>query len=404
MASSPPDSGIFILCSARSGSTMLRHVIGGHRRICSPDELSLGRLAQDLRLTLHRTVGRRVPEAKRAGRVDAEIRSRLDDVMQQAASLRGKDFWCEKTPGNVLHLDALERIYPDARYLCLYRNCMDVVNSLLERVGNGTLFGGVAEHVGPDGNVVEAAIDYWIDRVRRIRRFEMEFPDRCHRVTYESLVFTPKETLKDVFAFLGVDWYDSLLTDGLRDVHEDGDQGKVLGTRAIESGRVGTGRKIPLHRIGEPHRERMNQALKSIGYPPVEDDFNVAPSPYVPRTLQDASPPDSSDVNSDSTERLGGTTIEAMLHEKLLTADVAGALDTSIKIVVDDVRNGVWTVHLGERRIDRANQDAACTLALDASTLQQIAEGTVNTSEARIDGRIRTHGDEAVLDHLGRIF
>jgi hypothetical protein len=396
MASS--SNGIFVLCSARSGSTMLRKIIDGHRDICNPAELEIGQIAESLLMTLDRTVGRQVPDAEREERVRAEARRRIDDIMEQAASLRDKPLWSQKHHADAAFLNSIYTVYPDAYYVCLYRNCMDVVNSIVEQSGRGSLFPGVSEHLR-NGNVVEAAIDYWIERFMRIRHFENDHPEQCFHLKYETLVFEPRETLRELFTFLGVDWYESLVTDGLRSEEEGGGAGRVSGTDHIDSSRVGTGKRISLDHIDDRHRRRMNQALEAIGYAPVEDDFNTAPSPYVPDEHRDAH--EAATASPDAPLSIGE--VESFLRAKVAGLPAAAPMDGSFKLVVDDLPNGTWTVDLDDRRVQQANRDAHCTIALDADTLQGIVDGSLNTSKARLDGRIRTSGDQGLVDRVGQL-
>ena len=53
----PPFSQVFILCTPRSGSSLLRYILDTHPAICCPGELSLGQLCKDLYTAFYYTVG-----------------------------------------------------------------------------------------------------------------------------------------------------------------------------------------------------------------------------------------------------------------------------------------------------------------------------------------------------------
>jgi hypothetical protein len=408
---SPPENGIFILSCPRSGSTMLRHIVDGHEKICSPDELELGALISDLHLTVDRTLGRQVPQEERTARVNSRIRQAVDDIMEEAASIRGKTYWCEKTPDDTEYIETILNVYPDARYVCLYRNCMDVVNSILERAHHGVLLSVVRERL-QDASIVDAAVRLWVEFSRRLLQLERTHPEQTHRVKYEDVVFESRETLRGLFEFLGVDWYESLLTDGLQDEHEEGDRGKVLGADQIRTDRVGNGSRVSIDLMGDRTRALMNDTLETLGYPPVEDDFNVIHSPYVPAEHRTAASTGTASAGANGPS--GGQTddpsldaddVHRLLRQKLAQNASIPPLPASIKIVIDDIPSTVWTVDLAEQRVQRGgNGDHDCTVALDTATLVQVADGSLNTTDARVTDRLRFRGDETIAQHLGKIF
>jgi putative sterol carrier protein len=418
-----PDEGIFILNPVRAGSTMLRHLVDGHRDICSPTEPMTGRLADRLSVTIRKAVGQTIPEENRRDQVRRQVRRHVDDIMEQAASARGKKYWCDKSPDNVRFLDTIYALYPDARYVCLYRNCMDVVKSVLKIARReGILFEAIKRYVRKEqnANVVEAVIDYWTTYIEELVTFERRYPDQTLRVKYENLVFEPRETLRELFTFLGVDWYESLVTDGLRDSTEDEDRGKVTRTDAIRTDAVGGGSDVSIRRIRDSHRERMNTALRTLDYPTVDDDFNLIPSPYVPDEHRDDAAPASAGDGSASSEDRGSLDgeiapdsagpaasadeIEHLLRRRLTGNPDVQRLNVTVKLVVDDLAHGVWTVDLGNGEVRRgAGTSTDCTIALDSATLIEIAEGTIRAVQAQENGRLRARGDEEVVVQLGQI-
>jgi hypothetical protein len=137
-------NSIFILSCERSGSTLLRHLLDTHPEICSPGELATGALAQSLLLTISRTTALTQPalETARARRdfAAAETRRMIAEIMDRYAREKGKRYWCDKTPANSSWLDALDLVFPDARYLCLYRNSLDVARSCLAASQGGFMW------------------------------------------------------------------------------------------------------------------------------------------------------------------------------------------------------------------------------------------------------------------------
>ena len=97
--------------------------------------------------------------------ISQSCRTFSDTIFKVAASQRGKDNWCEKTPRNLLYADLIQKIYPDAKFINLVRDGRDVVSSIVEkdfwpiaksiRFESTKAFGGEVRF--------EKAVDYWAD-------------------------------------------------------------------------------------------------------------------------------------------------------------------------------------------------------------------------------------------------
>jgi protein-tyrosine sulfotransferase len=237
-------SPIFILSCERSGSTLLRYLLDAHPEICSPGELALGRLLQDLQRVVARTIACVAggDEQERSRLVRLETRKIVDGIMERYAAGRGKRIWCDKTPSNLFALAEIAATFPDARYICLYRQSLDVVHSCLDVSRFGFMY-GLAEYVQRSPrNVVAALLESWTEKTGTILRFEADNAGRCFRVHYEALVNDPAATLDGLFAFLGLDWDRTLLDHALTDPHDPGGgDPKIRKTSAIERDRIGHG-------------------------------------------------------------------------------------------------------------------------------------------------------------------
>lgn len=258
----------FLFSCERSGSTLLRWLLDAHSEIASPGELRLGRLAFDLYVTLSRTVT--VSEADSKKRVTAtlrEVRRVIDPIMERYARSRGKRIWCEKTPENLLFLEGLPNAYPDARYLCLYRNCLDVVASCLESSRDGFM-PELAEYARrhPE-NHVEAMAESWAEKTATLLAFERRNSSLCHRVRYEDLVQSPKEELRAVFSHLGCAYEPAVLEGAFSKSHDaGGGDARIHSTRSVESDRVGGGRDVPVERLSSELRARIDTLSRQLGY------------------------------------------------------------------------------------------------------------------------------------------
>jgi len=82
---------------------------------------------------------------------------------------------------------------------------MDMIRSGLDACPWGLTGYGFDEYiVGSPGNAVLALARYWLDNATLIHEVEKEHSQRCHRIRYEDLVQDPEETMREVYAFVGV--------------------------------------------------------------------------------------------------------------------------------------------------------------------------------------------------------
>jgi hypothetical protein len=106
------------------------------------------------------------------------------------AAHAGKPRYCDKTPGYVLHLDTLDSLFLEARFVHLVRDGRDVALSLRE-----------IDEWGP--SKVAGAAKYWVEHVQAGRdRAARLGRERYLEVRYEDLVAEPETTLRSVCAFM----------------------------------------------------------------------------------------------------------------------------------------------------------------------------------------------------------
>jgi protein-tyrosine sulfotransferase len=129
---------VFVLCMARSGSTLVRFLLDAHPELACPPETSLPALCGQLAVVWSLIEGAplsanrgdappQVPDAAIAG-----IRRMLDEMTGGYLTRRGKKRFCDKSLGSALTATLLLRIYPEARFVCLYRHPMDMIRSGLD--------------------------------------------------------------------------------------------------------------------------------------------------------------------------------------------------------------------------------------------------------------------------------
>lgn len=290
---SSSDGPVFILCTARSGSTLLRYILNAHSELACPPETGCVAIIDSVLQTyaaVHRT-----PDLGAAQLRDAYsiARQTINTLFHEALRREHKRRWCDKSIPNVDHCDLLLEAFPDASFLCLYRQFRDFAVSALEASPFGLAgYGFEAYARDTPGNTLLAIARYWVDKVERALLFETSHPSVTARIRYEDLVDDAEATMTSTCKFLQLPWEPQMITQaafphtGLStlDGHQDH---KIVYTDSIRTCSVGRGWSLPIELVPQPLRERINSLHEQLGYPPVEmdclriDPADVSPSPDV---------------------------------------------------------------------------------------------------------------------------
>lgn len=213
---------VFVMCTVRSGSTLLRVVLNSHSRICAPHELHLPLLAVGFEEGYTRLAVREL------GLNKAQLEYLLwDRVLDRELRRSGKDVIVEKTPDNALAWRRIVECWPDARFVYLLRHPAAVVNSL---------------HAALNDRDVGAVVDEVMPYARGMDEARAARPGLT--VRYEDLVTTPETVMRDVCAFLEVAWEPQMLNYGEHD-HGTYEAGIGDWSDNIRSGRIQPPQAIP---------------------------------------------------------------------------------------------------------------------------------------------------------------
>jgi hypothetical protein len=182
----------FILCTIRSGSTLLRVLLDSHSQLHAPHEIHLRYVSVQLGNTWSRR------SMKEMGLDEKALRYLLwDRVLHRELAASGKPYIVDKTPNNVFIADRLRECWPDARFIYLLRHPAAIARS-------------------------RVAIRPNIDRernIKRIRRYCEVLEDVRRRydgltVRYEDLTQDPAAVTRQVCEFLDVAWEPAMLDYG----------------------------------------------------------------------------------------------------------------------------------------------------------------------------------------------
>jgi thioredoxin-like negative regulator of GroEL len=192
---------IFVIGLHRSGTTLAERILSGHSQIAQGGE------TYDLRGQLRRASGLHYP-AEIDPRI-IEARAAIDYraigegyVRGIAWRARGKPYVTEKLPSNYFNLGFIARALPEAKFIVLERDPIDIGLSSLR-----TLF----SHACPYSYDPLDYAQYWRWYQELMDHWQRLLPERILEVDYQRLVDAPEAVAREMCAFVGVDYEPSML-------------------------------------------------------------------------------------------------------------------------------------------------------------------------------------------------
>jgi hypothetical protein len=180
---------VFIFSAARSGSTLLRVVLGSHSHLYAPPELPLAHLSV-------RAETRWIQASMTALGLAAEDLDHMlwDRVLADTLRRSGKPTMVAKTPSNALIWRRIAACWPDARYVFLLRHPAAAVASLHAAWHPSW-------HPGESGSLAEA-IGKGLRYMTEVEDARRSLPG--FTIHYEDLTADPEGTVRPLCDFLGV--------------------------------------------------------------------------------------------------------------------------------------------------------------------------------------------------------
>jgi hypothetical protein len=298
-ASGAGDDPVFVLCAGRSGSTLLRFLLDAHPDLACPPETRLPWLARQL-ATAWAVIEDAGPSGQSANGNSADaaisapvaegLRRSLDPMMASYLRRRGKRRYCDKSLGAAQHAGLLLRIWPGARFICLYRHPMDVIASGIEASPWGLTSYGFEPYIGsPPDNNVAALARYWLDYTTSIVGAEEHFTDRCLPVRYEDLVTDPDGEIARILEFIGAAPAPGIVARCFGPGHQRFGPGdyKIWNTSGVSADSVGRGWTMPAGKIPAPLLGRVNELADVLGYIRVGEQWGTGAKPADLRIRKD---------------------------------------------------------------------------------------------------------------------
>jgi len=179
---------VFVICTLRSGSTLLRVLLDSHSQIRSPHELHLRYVS------VHFDQKWSERSMKELG-LDTRAADYLlwDRILHRELTASRKSIIADKTPNNVFIVDRLREAWPDARFIFLLRHPGAIARSREKYKGEG-------------------ADELIIKYVEALEAARQTYDG--HTVRYEDLTANPERELRKICDFLGVPYEATMLDYG----------------------------------------------------------------------------------------------------------------------------------------------------------------------------------------------
>ena len=209
MSDEQQNGHIFVGGAGRSGTTLMRALLEAHSRICcGPEMKALPQISwlyqwisgMPLQMDAYKNT---------LANIQGYFRQFIESLAGNYRLASGKPRWAEKTPHNVLYIETLGTLFPDARFIHMIRDGRDVACSLVTTDWFGPGWGA---ELGEVQKITKAA-RYWRDTVQRARQQAAQpvVAGRVIQVPYELLVADLEGTMRKVMDYLGEAWDPAIL-------------------------------------------------------------------------------------------------------------------------------------------------------------------------------------------------
>lgn len=413
------DEPVIVLTCARSGSTLLRFILDSHPALACPPETGVIDICSRMGGL---SVLLRGPDADpREGLSDLgadAIRTWVSAMFADYLSQVGKSRWCEKSLGSAELAGRFLSLFPKARFICLYRSCLDVVDSLHEACPWGLRGYGLEPFTASHpGDSVTAAADYWVCHTRPILEFEQSYPEASMRLRYEDLTTDPVTAARRIFAFLGEREVPGLLSGFLTEPRPrfgPADH-KIWDTTEVHTDSVGRGVRVPVRTLPPVILGMINELHDELGYGQIDEHWNDVAAAHVL-----SGPEPEATAGSGSVEPAQAASqleeLESLLMNRLPSAisalgpDGLGAgsafrISAAVRLT-GQALIGHWRVDLAEASVTRLGPAEAAGQPVgdgqagdwaavgDAAAWVAVLTGQARLAAALRDGRLRVVGRE----------
>jgi hypothetical protein len=245
---------VIVLAPAYCGASTLRPLLAGHPDLACTTGTGLLPLCEQAMATWRNADGR--PAGLPSSLACAATRALAASVITSILAREGKPRWAEIAAPSPRAAQTFLRLYPQTRFLCLYRACQGAIRASLDASPWGITDPAFAPFAAAyPASTVASLTAYWVTATGNLLDFEREHPQSCLRVRFEDLARTPHQTTENIMAFLSLA--------GINDHAVPGQGSQPQPTPQDTGSEV----DIPVHLIPPGILAQANDLLRQLSYP-----------------------------------------------------------------------------------------------------------------------------------------
>lgn len=215
MSQTKLEKPIFVVGHPRSGTTLLATVLGRNSEVAMPPETQFfieqahhfGRRLQSIDIE-NMLINKRIADLglnrddvlTSFDETDGSLCAAFTTILDRFRAKAGKPRVGEKSPLHLKHAETLINWFPDAKILCIERNGVDVVASMMRMPWAHRKF---AKHVFA-----------WTDAITLARDLEQVYPQSFRRVSFERFTAAPEEETRIICDFCELTFEPAMLAAG----------------------------------------------------------------------------------------------------------------------------------------------------------------------------------------------
>jgi len=194
---------VFLFSLPRSGSTLLQRILASHTEICSTAEPWVllpyiyarkkeGLLSEYSHVEGYKALNEFIGKLPGTDKDFNSLFRQFIYGLYEDLCVNNEIYFIDKTPRYFLIIPEIIEIFPDAKFIFLFRNPAHVFASIISTFGNGKLN-------RLHGNMIDIQVG-----PRALASGYQLIGENSYKLRYEDLVTDPERYVKDVFAYLGV--------------------------------------------------------------------------------------------------------------------------------------------------------------------------------------------------------
>jgi hypothetical protein len=193
---------VIVLAPAYSGASTLRSLLEGHPDLACTSGTGLLPLCEQAIATWRNADAR--PTDTPSSLASTATRTLATTIITSILAREGKPRWCEVAAASPRAAETFLRLYPETRFLCLYRACPGVIRAVLDASPWGITDPVFAPFTSRyPGSTVASITAYWVTVTGPLLAFERQHPHSCLPVRLEDLA-RGRQAGEQITSFLGL--------------------------------------------------------------------------------------------------------------------------------------------------------------------------------------------------------